>query len=337
MILLLMAVVFSLGSAEILMRVIGYGTITPEMNFGVNTKMALDRGSFLPDPDLFWKLPSYPQDAVMRVIQPDIPVPPKQGRRRILVLGDSCSRISKQLPPYSKLLEDSLQSHNLEVWNAAVPGYTVWQGQAWLHKQLLAIQPDVVVIYFGWNDHWRSTGITDRAYAERLTSSQPRLLMLLNKRLDPPPLRMPVDDYQDILGSMVRELQDAGVKVVLVAGPSNLTGEAKQRIFQTRYLVHGDNAVDLHREYLAALHQVANETGAELLDAAAMFRSLEAPKQLLMRDGIHLTDLGHQLMASLLANLLNPSLSGPSEGTPLPGTQELTAQARTFMAAHAAD
>jgi hypothetical protein len=42
--LLVIAVVFTLGAGEIVLRAIGYGTITPEMNFGVNTQLSLDKG-----------------------------------------------------------------------------------------------------------------------------------------------------------------------------------------------------------------------------------------------------------------------------------------------------
>ena len=49
--LLAVAVVLTLGIGELVLCAINYGTITPEMNFGINTKMSLDQGSFLPDKD----------------------------------------------------------------------------------------------------------------------------------------------------------------------------------------------------------------------------------------------------------------------------------------------
>ncbi len=36
---------------KIALRALNYGVTTPEMNFGVNTKMGLDQGQFLPDGD----------------------------------------------------------------------------------------------------------------------------------------------------------------------------------------------------------------------------------------------------------------------------------------------
>ncbi len=300
LILLLVTVSLTLGIAEVLLRITGYGIIAPEMNFGVNTRLALDQGNFLADPDLFWKVPPHPLDAGWHFVQPDVPVPSRKTRPRVLVVGDSCSRISQKQPPYSKLLEDSLKTRNIEVWNGSVPGYTVWQGRAWLGKQLLDLEPDLTILYFGWNDHWRATGITDRNYASRLNPWRPRLLLLLKRAPAESPLRIPLADYGLILQDMVQQLQEAGSRVILLAGPENLTPEAKQRLVQSGYLIPGDNAVTLHRQYLEVLRQIARTSGADLLDAQALFQGSQK-KSLMMRDGIHLTDLGHQKMASLLA------------------------------------
>ena len=329
-VLLTMAVIMALGMGEIVLRVIDFGTITPEMNFGVNTQMALDKGRFLADEDLFWKLPVHPRDVEIRAVQPDVEVPPKGERRRILVLGDSCSRLSQAIPPYSVLLEDSLRNQKVEVWNAAVPGYTTWQGLAWLHKQLLAIQPDVAVIYFGWNDHWRATGITDRDYARRLQGSSLRLTQLFQKMPDPSPLRVNSEQYRDNLQTMVAELDAIGTRVILVTAPSSLTQEARARILQTRYLVRGDNAGAIHQEYVDVVREVCVGTSANLLDASRVFSAVGVPKQLLMRDGVHLTDKGHQLMATLLTLQLAPFLANGPGGSEI-DTEALVGRARLFM------
>ncbi len=131
----------------------------------------------------------------------------------------------------------------------------------------------------------------------------------------PPPLRIPVDDYRSILEEMVKELQDAGVRTILVAGPENLTPEDRQRLLQSHYMIAGDNAVNLHREYLTALRQAAGTTGADLLDADEIFKKGNLTS-LIMRDGIHLTDSGHQMMASLLAGMLRPILSSAADHSP---------------------
>ena len=296
------------------------------MNFGVNTRAALDQGHVLPDPDLFWKLPSRPGDQQMRAVHPDVPVPPKGRSRRILVMGDSCSRISIKAPPYPVLLERILVGGEVQVWNAAVPGYTTHQGLAWLKIQLLTLDADVAVVYYGWNDHWRATGTTDRDYAERLSGQWLRLGLLVGGNPDPPPLRVSGEHYRDNLRAIVTALEEAGTAVILVAAPSHLTSEAKGRLVQARYLVRQDDAEALHREYSGYLRQAATGTGAMVLDAASIFRHLDQPRRLILRDGIHLTDDGHTVMAQMIAAIL----TWESEG--VPDTPSLTARATEVLA-----
>lgn len=326
-ILALTMTVVTLGAAEVVLRLTNFGIITPEMNFGVNTRDALDKGRFLPDPDLFWKLPVLPGDADLRAVHPDVPVPPKGRTRRILVMGDSCSRISTKSPPYSVLLERLLGGGQVQVWNAAVPGYTSHQGRAWLKKQLGAMEPEVAVVYYGWNDHWRTTGTTDREYEARLSGRGLRLGLLFRGTPDPPPLRVPAGDYHENLLDIVTELEALGTRVILVAAPYHLGPEAKGRLVQTRYLVQQDDPVALHREYLGSLRLIASGTGALILDAASIFANLNQPRRLLMRDGIHLTDEGHLMMAEMIATILTWGPQG------VPDTRSLTARAREVLAA----
>lgn len=321
-----LAVVAALFVGEVVLRLIGYGRVTPELNFGVNTTMALEQGNFLPDTGLFWKIPSHPRDAQFNVLQPDVPLPPPGDRRRILVLGDSCSRLSQNLPPYSVLLGDTLGA-DYEVWNAAVPGYTVWQGRAWWRRQLHAGDFAVAIVYFGWNDHWRSTGTTDPDFAQRQARRAPRLLTLFDRLPATPPLRLSPGDYRQTLTSLVEEMQAAGVRVILVAAPTNLTREAKQRLLQTGYLIPGDDAVALHRQYLGVLVEVARATEAEILNAVGIFSAQADPTKLMLRDGIHLQDLGHRVMASVLAPVVT-TVDGS-----VPDTTTLARRVQALLAA----
>lgn len=310
-VLAVVAAVAALGAVEVVLRLVDYGAIRPELNFGVNTRMALDQGRFLADPDLFWKMPPHPLDAQMRAVQPDTPVPPRGATPRVLVLGDSCSKLSQELPPYSVLLEDTLRASGLaaEVWNASVPGYTSHQGRTWLETQLLDLDPDVVVIYFGWNDHWRSTGVTDAEYARRRGGAL-RLVELFRRPAAESPLRVAVPQYRANLAAMVGALEARGAAVVLVAAPSHLTAEARARLVQTGYLRPDDNAAALHRDYLLALKDVADGSAAVMLNASGLFAGLGAPTELIMRDGIHLTDRGHEILAAALAGPCTVALNG---------------------------
>jgi len=303
-VLLLVSIAVSLGAAELVLRAVGYGRITPEMNFGVNTRGALERGGFEPDADLFWTLPvrTSPVDQAIGAIHPRRPVSPKGQRLRLIVLGDSCSRISMAEPPYSELLERAL-GPRWEVFNAAVPGYTTFQGLTWLHTQLLALKPDLVVVYYGWNDHWRSTGLADRDYADRRRGGL-RLLSVLHRRPSPPPVRVALADYRTNLDTITQDITATGAQVIVVAAPFRFTPEARQRLEQTGYVLPGEDPAALHGSYLEVVRTLAGRRGLAVLSADGLFAQLGQDDRLIMRDGIHLTDDGHAVMAAALACLI---------------------------------
>ena len=92
------------------------------------------------------------------------------GTYRIVCLGDSVTfgyRVPVVWPdkptefdpewlPYPMLLEKELRQANrnraIEVFPMAVPGYTSHQGLAWLRRDIKRLQPDMVIVSFGWND-----------------------------------------------------------------------------------------------------------------------------------------------------------------------------------------
>lgn len=92
------------------------------------------------------------------------------GTIRVVCLGDSVTfgyRVPPVWPdkpndydrewlPYPTLLEKQLRSANptqkIEVITMAVPGYTSHQGLAWLSRDVGWLQPDLLIVSFGWND-----------------------------------------------------------------------------------------------------------------------------------------------------------------------------------------
>lgn len=315
------SVVVTLFLAEIALRATHFGLVSPELSFGANARNALERGEFVLDRHLFWKqrpeVTAY--DTAIKAVHPDRPVPPKGNLTRVLVLGDSCSRLTAEGLPYPASLQSVLRDR-AEVLTAAVPGYTSWQGLAWLKTQLLAAKPDIVIAYFGWNDHWRSTQMEDRRYAARMSPWRPRLLSLLQRTQTPPPLRVPAGDYAAILEEMARLVKSAGGQVVFVRAPCGISAEARARLVGTTYLLPTDDPNALHAAYLRALDEVAAAAGAPEIDAAGVFAAVGNEPPLLLGDGIHLTPLGHRVMAAIVAETIAgriPGLAG--SGQPLDG------------------
>ncbi len=314
------SVVATLVVVEVVLRATGFGMVSPELSFGVNTREALSRGQFVADPLLFWTLPpgTAPLDRAIGAVHPRRPLPPARGVPRILLLGDSCTRLAVDSLPYPGMLQEALGG-KVEILTAAVPGYTSYQGLAWLRSQLLAGKPDLVVVYFGWNDHWRATGRTDRDYAASLSPGRLRLLSLLTRRPATPPLRVPGDHYRANLAAIAAEVAAAGGRTLFVRAPHDLTPEARGRLVQTGYILAADDPTALHRGHLQILDDAAAAAGAPVLDAAAAFAGATSADPLLHRDGIHLTAAGHRLLASILAEYVAREILHEAPAPALPG------------------
>ena len=315
-ILILAGVVLALIFAELLLRLTGFGLVSPRLQFDINTRSGLEQGAIVADRELFWRQADGTAtglDRALKMVHPDDPVPPHNQRLRIVVLGDSCTRLFGNGLPYSALLEQQLGPDRIEVYNASLPGYTSHQGLAWLRKQLLAFRPDLVVVYFGWNDHWRTTGLTDRQYAASLKPGSLRLLHLFRRPSHPPPLRVTVSEYAENLQQIAVAAAASGAKSLFVLAPYHFTHENVARLLENRFIAVGDDVLRLHRQYLRAARAAATATGSEVCDAAAVFAYVGRPRQLLHRDGIHLTDTGHDALAATLADLIARSyLGGPA-------------------------
>jgi lysophospholipase L1-like esterase len=137
-------------------------------------------GIFEGDPLLLWRLKPNLDHVVwdftilstnaqgLRADYPTKSKPP--GTFRIVCLGDSVTfgyRVPVVWPdkprqydpewlPFPMLIEKSLRDANpdqrIEVFPMAVPGYTSYQGLAWLRRDIDYLEPDLVIISFGWND-----------------------------------------------------------------------------------------------------------------------------------------------------------------------------------------
>ncbi len=313
----LFGVLLALLLAEGMLRLVGYGTVQPRLHFDQHTGALVEAGHFVPHPRLFWRQADGPYPALehqWRIVHVDDPTPPKTTRFRILCLGDSCTRLSGDGAPYSVVLEQALDPRRVEVFNASLPGYTSHQGLAWLRMQLLAYQPDLVVVYFGWNDHWRSTGMTDRQYARYMAPDRPRLLRLLHRFEQPPPLRVDLAEYRDNLQQIAALVSARGGRTLLLTAPFNFTAENIERFLANGNIVAGDQPELLHGQYLDVVRGLQGHDGAEVFDLATIFRRVTAPRLLLQRDGIHPTEVGHMVIGTLLGD----HVGGRYLGLPMP-------------------
>jgi hypothetical protein len=101
-----------------------------------------------------------------------LPTPESKEKRadvyRIGIIGDSCSFLGTDLYPnhFARMVAEST-GRATEVVNTSCPVYTSPQGRRRL-RDVWPWKPDLIVVYFGWNDHWKSlNGQTDRELVER--------------------------------------------------------------------------------------------------------------------------------------------------------------------------
>lgn len=87
--------------------------------------------------------------------------------KKILIAGDSCSfgwGITDENEILSYQLERILKEKGIivEVYNISQPGYSTTQGNILLKKYGDVVKPDLLILYFGWNDIWNTPKYSDK-------------------------------------------------------------------------------------------------------------------------------------------------------------------------------
>lgn len=241
--------------------------------------------------------------------------------KRVIAMGDSCTAQGK--PPYSQILHQFLQTaaptpESWHAFNTGVYGYSSLQGLRQFQLYVRDMCPDVVTLYYGWNDHWLHTKPDHLRMAVRLNTAHATLMTGLQKlrlygllaRLtsrsgmtesgqpgnivsDKLMLRVAPEVYRATLETFVREIRDAGAVPILLTAPSRSLTSALVRSQSIRSVEEGNH---LHSEYVAITREVAVSTGAHLLDLAAMMEA-EEYDDLFTKDGIHFNQSGLEFIA----------------------------------------
>jgi lysophospholipase L1-like esterase len=272
---------------------------------------------FQSDPVLFWKPiagTAFTNSAGFRGRR-DFAKEKPAGTLRIGYLGDSCTFLGDPLYPDIVAQELSRRlGRKVDAINAAVPGYTSYQGVRRV-EQLIPYHPDYVCVYFGWNDHWPGQGgLTDRA--QHALSSSIRLfayvrLALVRFHHESVP-RVSLDDYRSNLETIAKRLQEAGIQPVFITAPmAYRQGEMPPwayAFFKQFYGMSSEEVSaipDVHIRYADVVRELCREDDLPLVDAQADFERLgpEAPKYF-RNDGIHLRTPGHTLLARLIERVI---------------------------------
>lgn len=230
--------------------------------------VGLTRGSCGAEPEKMMPTPN-----LDRLVAEDSPL---EAGRTVVFFGDSITEAGG----YIRVLGDRLKAErpglDVKLVNRGHSGYRVPMIQPLLQKEVLDMDPALVVIYIGINDVWHSM----RGQGT------------------------PKDEYEAGLRDMVTRSHDAGVKVVLCS-PS-IIGEFPR----------GSNPLDaMLDEYTEISRAVAEETGATFCDLRAAFfaylaehKTDRSDRGVLTSDGVHMLPAGDALLIETMAGAMRAAL-----------------------------
>lgn len=298
----------ALGIVEGALRITGFAfTLNPVVEVGWPDPETL-AARYRPDPDLLWVTRDYDE----RLAEA------RRERVDVVFMGDSCTEFGRY-PEYTLKRLSERSTRDARGVSLAAGGWSSAQGVAQLERDVLALAPRIITVYYGWNDHWVALGPTDRELLRfmrlRGVFEHSRLAQLaLKAQMDAGPMagrpnRVEPEAYRENLTRIVQIASGAGIVPVLLTAPSNHAAGHEPEALLKRHVRSLDELIPLHAAYTAITREVAGATGAALCDIAAAFQALPPPRErYFQRDGIHFTDEGDQRIADVLAACLVPLL-----------------------------
>ncbi len=278
---------------------------------------------------------------------PEVIVEKPEKVERIVVMGGSSvfgylvpgeQSASGQLP---QILQQRLQQDGcdqpIEVVNAGVPSFTLKQCLGRFQTQVAPLEPDVVVLYLGWNDipllisqeqnkplpqapSWIERTL---AHSTLYGVFRYRLFPAPNPQFAPPPsasteiVPESAQQFRQTMATMIEAIRESGATPVIstqimAAGSEcdsldQYLGETPEQVAHNRKL--GQWLTDEIRS-LAQKHDV------RLIDTADAVPCSED----ILGDAIHLTAKGHKLVAETWANDLAQLLCDASSASASPSS-----------------
>ena len=288
-------------------------------------------GIFEGDPLLLWRLKPNLDHAVWdftvlstntQSFRADYPIKAKPpGTFRIICVGDSVT-FGYRVPvvwadkpkdydpewlPYPMLLEKQLRQANLgrqiEVITMAVPGYTSHQGLAWLRHDIDYLQPDMVIVSFGWNDaslsdipdreairtDWYPVAVRWLVDHSQAFAHATNWLRRRNKPPQAPPIkpspRVSEAEYVNNFLAIVNLARARRAGVMVIGAPY-------------RDRVTNPPEAELMIRYRAALRSSMQQNQVLYLEILELTEAASRANERFFGELIHPNHMGHRLMAS---------------------------------------
>lgn len=317
------------GCLEFSLRLIGFSKRADDTRFVLNPEWDYPE-YFLKDRELLWRLrpdqiitSGFFVEGEYHINQhglrgPDFSPRKSPGTSRIICLGNSCTfgwRVGEH-DVYSRqaeaMLNEMAPGRRCKVINAGVTGYSSLQGLRFLHREVLGWQPDLLIVSYGWNDHWPAArGIADdnqqlppqwvldmqNLLGGTLTYRWLKYLVFSVKNPPPadfsrmnPVYRVGPEDFQNNLRGIVAAARDRNVPVVLLTAPiADRAGQQYAGLYA------------FHEKYNEIIRSFGGIDGVAVLDAAAEFDGRTGLFDNPEEDLKHYNVNGHKLIARMIA------------------------------------
>jgi len=292
--------------------------------------------------------------------------PKRDGTFRVLSLGDSCTfgviatRVQAwdYVPePYPQRLErvaaERLGPGRVEVLNAGVAGYNSFHGVMLLRTKLRGLEPDLITVRYGWNDHFVSAsdpgvsgyrepdhavvlGLQDLLLRTSLYGFVRRLALDVQALRAPPggaarPLpaawkpNVPPEAYRHNLRRIVALGRERGARVWLLTSPHAFVIDAHRgrydefpmsakQIVVFNGLSTFEELIEIHDRYNQVTREVGAELGVPVVDMDAVYKAHADEPLFLETDVPHPSAEGHALEAETLYERLRDEGLLPTRG-----------------------
>lgn len=257
---------------------------------------------------------------------------PASEKIRIVGLGNSCTfgwRTTEDkiyLRVLEKLINADSTLPQVEIINAGIPGYSSFQGQKFYSTDISKLEPDLVLMMFGWNDQWTAADNIpdkDQNFAPQffldiqdfvsrlkiyrllrkiiLSSTEKPLDETLNKHHQV--YRVSFEDYYKNLNTIIQITKEAKSKPIILTSPiPSLENYYSPGIKSNMHI--------FHNSYNNQARLLAGNTETALIDASAEFDNYSNLFDNVKMDPIHFNAEGHRILAEQIYQYFknNPNL-----------------------------
>jgi lysophospholipase L1-like esterase len=291
---------------------------------------------FEADPELFWRFRpniKLPDDARplfgvvsnAQRLRADHEIEPEKadGEIRILFVGDSCTfgylvgHDQTFVFHAERFLRERFLQAKIQCINAGVPGYSLFQGWRFLETRAAPLQPDLVVLNFGWNEpeSWDGTG--DLEHYRRLRVRQPGpalawsrlcrlVLQVAQDRTENPnriatrPRVLPYE-FRDLLERSSVAAARIGAEVLILAGAG------RSNVENTRFRDYRTPFQEEQMRY-GSQRRLGPDAAPALLDEVAVLQAMtpDTPTSGIFFDGVHTTPEANRRVGEAIARKLIP-------------------------------